>query len=79
MAESEGERRREEILKFLSKASVVGKQSQLGSSECNPPQESVELASTYRLVEGRSIGYSHDTDKHFITGLRESSIVVGPY
>lgn len=69
MAGSEGEKRREEILRFLSKASVDGKelkQSQgLGSSELNSRQESLELASSYRLVEGRNIGYSHDTDKHF--------------
>ena len=69
MAESEGEKRREGILRFLSKPSVYGKELNQaqgsGSLELNSRQESLELASTYRLVEERNIGYSHDTDKQF--------------
>ena len=69
MAGSEGEKRREEIFELLSKASVEGKEPKpsQGSrfSPRNTRQEPLKLASTHQLVEGRNIGYSHDTNKHF--------------
>lgn len=54
MTGSEGEKRREEILEFLFEAGEDGKEHK---------------ASTYHLVEGRNIGYSHDRNKSFDSRL----------
>ncbi|KAF6226330.1 hypothetical protein HO133_009196 [Letharia lupina] len=54
MTGSEGEKRREKILEFLFEAGEDGKEHK---------------ASTYHLVEGRNIGYSHDRNKSFDSRL----------
>ncbi len=64
MTGSEGELRREKILETLSKATKDGKEpiSSAGTrkSPRNLPPESLELASTHRLIEGRNIGHMYD-------------------
>ena len=69
MVGSEGEKARERILGFLSDASEDGKKhKQSGESRSSSrikPSKTLKLASTHRLVEGRNIGYSHDTNRSF--------------
>ena len=69
MAGSEGQKDREKILNFPSEASEDGKEHKKPkgsrSSSRFKPSETLKLASTHRLVEGRNIGYSHDTNRSF--------------
>ncbi|KAF6218892.1 hypothetical protein HO133_005435 [Letharia lupina] len=61
---SEGEIRRGQILKTLSKASRDGKVPEISGGTrtglCSSSPEPLKLASTHRLVEGKNIGHVYD-------------------
>lgn len=73
MAGSKGEGRDQKVLELLSKASEDGKEpieskgTKFSKRIARP--EPLELALTHQLVEGRNIGYSHDRNRSFHSGL----------